>query len=116
MGNQHNDSMSEQGSWYQVDVVGSQSVKIPSGTTNVLVVGSSTANMTRFKTRERSGRKLRIAARSDSGDVIITSGQNINTVGSSITLEDGDSAEFVCTPNAAGVLIFTQTAHTNIVA
>ena len=114
MGNQHNDSMSEQGSWHQVEVTGSESVKIPSGTTNVLVFGSSTANMTRFKTRERNGRKIRVAARSDSGDVIITDGENIKTVGASITLGAYDSAEFVCMPDSTGTLYFVQTSTTNI--
>jgi hypothetical protein len=114
MGNQHNDSMGDQGSWHHLEVVGTEMIRIPSGVTNVLLVGSSTPVVTRFLTRERSGRKIRFAARSDSDAVAFTEGENIATIGSSASVGALDTIEFMCTPAADGTLSFVQSGLSNI--
>ena len=114
MGNQHNDSMGDQGSWHHLEVTGTEMIRIPSGVTNILLVGASTPVVTRFLTRERSGRKLRFAARSDSASVSFTEGENIATIGASAAIGALDTIEFMCTPDANGALTFVQSGSLNI--
>jgi len=112
----HDNSMAEQGAWYQVEVSGTgNSVSIPAGVTNVLIYNASgTAQIDRFKTVERSGRKLRLMARSDSSAIQINEGENIYTTGSDTTIQARDTIEFMCAPDANGTLYFVETNLGNI--
>lgn len=116
MSSTHNDSMTEQGAFVHLEVSGTTALRIPNGATNLLVVGSNTPNVTSFVTAVRSGRKLRFFTRADGDPVVFTSGNNISTVGSSVTADDNDSIEFIGVPDVAGVVTFIQVGNTNIVA
>jgi hypothetical protein len=110
----HDQSMAEQGSWYTIEVVGTQAITIPAGVTNVLIVGSSTPIVTRLKTVERAGRKIRFMARTDSDSTQFTDGENIKTTGASSAIDSWDSIEFICAPDADGTLFFIETNLSNI--
>lgn len=110
----HDQSMAEQGAWYHIDVVGTQAVTIPAGVTNVLLVGSSTPEVTRFKTSERSGRKIRFMARTDSVSIQFTDGENIKTTGTDTAIAAWDTVEFICAPDASGTLYFIENNLSNI--
>ena len=110
----HDNSMTEQGGFYTAEVVGTQTLDIPGGVTNVMLVGSSTPEVTRIRTVERAGRKIRFFARSDSASVPFKDGENIKTTGTDSSIGAYDSLEFVCIPDATGTLYFIETNLSNI--
>ena len=108
----HNDSMSEQGNFQYSEIVGSQPLRVDSGTTNIRVSGSSTPIITFIKAQSRVGRKIRIFAASDSAvSVVIAAVTDNIVVPSTLTIAVNQYAEFVFTPQASGAApVWLQTS------